>query len=211
MRRLRAGRASRLLGAFTALAIGGIALAACGIATGPSASPISASQFRVRLHSSPPPFKPCQSGCVQIGVFFATRTGRLTAVDRDVPVTAKVSTVIQALLAGPNAADRTIGLETDLGTDIHLRSFAETVKKKSVKLNFTGNFAELSGAQAELAVAQVVYTVTSYLPGVGVTFETVGATIEVPVETGALSDTAVHEGQYSALLTTTAPKTTTTP
>jgi spore germination protein GerM len=214
VRRVAGTGARRVLCSLAAVAIGGLALGACGIPTQPSASPISSSQFQGRLNSGRHTEPPCtQSVCVPVDVYFEAKSGRLTAVGRVVLPHAKIGSVIGALLDGPTAPERADGIESAFGPRIHLLSGTETQRKRTVTLDFTPNFGALSGSKEVLSVAQVVYTVTAYTltavkPDVGVIFELGTAPIEVPVESGALADTAVHEVQYAAMLTTTTPKTT---
>lgn len=205
MRRLR-----RALGPLAAVAAAGLALAACGIPTQPSASPVSARQVKPRNPVSQPTSSPCtKSGCTRVDVFFLVPDGRLRSVTRVVPSPPKATTVIGALLAGPTTSERADGFTTALGNRIRLLSSDQTAKKKTVTLNFNANFGTLSGYRWILGVAQVVSTVTSVMPGAGVIFEIAGAQTEVPLETGRLWTGAVHEVQYASLLTPTTPATTT--
>ena len=204
-------RRRRALGVLGAVLVGGLALSACGIPTQPSASPISGSQSQARL---PPrtPVSPCtKSGCVSVDVFFVTRTAHLAPVGRVVPRDAELDTVIRSLLGGPTAPEQADGITTVLGPAIQLLSATVTNKTKTATLDFNADFEALSGTQEVLGVAQVVYTVTAFMPDAAVTFEIAGFPIEVPVGTGALATTAVHESQYASLRTPTATTPTTTP
>lgn len=206
--RPRACRAPRVLGAIASVATVAVVLSACGVPTQPSALPISTRPTRTRLPDTHP-VEPCtKSGCINVDVYFVMPNGHLSPAARVVPPHVKLTTVVAALLDGPTPPEQVKGVVTALGRGIHL-TFAR-VTGNSVTLDFTADFGALSGAQEVLGVAQVVYTVTSFSPGVGVTFEIAGATIDVPVETGVLWNGPVHESQYAALLTTTTVPTTTT-
>jgi spore germination protein GerM len=195
-----------------ALAAGGLTLGACGIPTQPSASPISAGAPRTRPPTRPT-VSPCtKSGCVTVDVYFVAHTDHLTPVKRVVPRDTKLATVVRSLLYGPTTAEQADGVRTVLGAGIRLLSASVTSKNKVATLNFNTRFFTLFGTQEVLGVAQVVFTVTSVIPGAGVTFEIETGPTEVPVETGALATTiVVHETQYASLRTPTAPTTATTP
>jgi spore germination protein GerM len=198
----------RALGSLCALGVAGLVLSACGIPTQPSATPLSARQIHPRAQVSEPTASPCtKSGCTRVEVFFLAPDGRLQPVDRVVPSPPKTGTVVGALLAGPTTSERSHGLSSALGSRIRLLSSDQTAKKKTVTLNFNANFGTLEGERWILGVAQVVFTVSSIMPGDGVIFEIAGAQTEVPLETGALWTGPVHESQYTALLTTTKPAT----
>lgn len=203
-----------MLGVLGGLALGGLVLGACGIPTQLSASPLSASLSRSHLPGTRPPLSPCtKSGCVSVDVFFVTPTGHLAPAGRVVPRDAKLDTVIRSLLYGPTAPEQAkTGVTTVLNADIRLMSASVTSTKKVATLTFNSAFGTLAGTQQVLGVAQVVYTVSDFLPGTGVVFEITGFPIEVPVQTGALATTAVvHVSQYATLRTTSVPTTTTTP
>jgi spore germination protein GerM len=206
---MRGRRALGALGTIGAVIAGGFALSACGIPMQPSAGPISPNQSQTRPTRQP--VSPCtKSGCISVDVYFVTRTGHLAPAGRVVPRDAKLATVIRALLGGPTVPEQAEGISSVLGAGIQLVSATVTSATKTATLDFNADFGTLSGAQEVLGVAQVVYTVTAFMPGAGVTFEIAGGgPIEVPVETGALVTTAVHESQYALLRTPTVPPTTT--
>ncbi|HTX62547.1 MAG TPA: GerMN domain-containing protein [Acidimicrobiales bacterium] len=195
-----------------AVVAGGLALGACGIPTQPSATPVSKSQSQLHLPPAKPPVSPCtKSGCVSVDVYFVTRSAHLSPVGRVVPRDAKLATVIRSLLGGPTTQEIAGGITTVLGSGIQLLGATTTSATKAATLDFNGDFGTLSGTQEVLGVAQVVYTVSGFMPGAAVTFEIEGVPIEVPVETGLLVATGVHESQYASLRTSTASTTTTTP
>lgn len=201
---------TRTLGVLVALAAAGLALSACGIPTQPTASPISAAQLRSTLPANSQASSPCSPACGNVTVFFVAPGGHVRPESRVVPLPPKVRTVVNALLAGPTESERVkTGISTALASGIRLRSAEETAKKKTVALTFNADFGTLSGTKWVLGVAQVVYTVSSITPGVGVIFEIAGAQTEVPLETGALSTKPVHESEYASLLTAHATTTTT--
>ncbi len=194
----------RSVGALAAAAIGGVMLTACGIPTQPTASPIST---KAPLTVTPRTVNLCTTGCTPVDVFFVARTGHLTALKRVVPPHTGVRDVVEALLGGPTQSERQAGITTALTAGTRLVSVSQTAKKDTVTLDFSADFGTLSGTREVLGVAQVVYTVSAFRPGVGVIFEIAKSQLEVPVETGAFVTGAVHEAQYAAVLTTAAPTT----
>lgn len=210
--RARRGPVAALVAALAALA-SGVALVGCGIPTQRSASPVSPKAFLTRLPVTRPTISPCtKSGCTSVDVYFLAPSGRLSPVSRVVPAHPKISTVIGALLGGPSASDRAKGITTALGSRIRLLKASLTVRRKIATVDFSVNFGTLSGSQLVLGVAQVVYTVTSLLPGRSVNFQIADVQIEVPLQTGRLVTAPVRESQYSSLLTrSTTTATSTTP
>jgi Sporulation and spore germination len=201
-----------MAGAAGVLAAAGCTLAACGIPTQLSASPISASQIRTPLPVTPTTVSPCaKSACTKVDVFFVAPTGRLAPVTRVAPPHPRITTVISALLAGPTASERATGFSTALGAGIKLLSDHQTTRRKLITLNFGIGFETLSGTQEVLGVGQVVYTVDAVNPSYGVIFETDGVAISVPEGTGRFVTGAVRVSEYAGIRTPTLPTTTTAP
>ncbi|MGH9100663.1 MAG: GerMN domain-containing protein [Acidimicrobiales bacterium] len=197
--------------ALMALVVGALVLGACGVPTQPSASPISTGRSHISLPPTRPTVSPCtRSGCVSVDVYFVTTDDYVVPADRVVPRDAELSSVVRSLLSGPTPAEQAKGIRTALGGGIRLLSASVTDGDKIATLNFNTHFFTLSGPQEVLAVAQVVFTVTSVAPDTGVTFQIDGGPIPVPVGTGALATTiVVHASEYASLRTPTRTLTTT--
>ncbi|MCA0145371.1 GerMN domain-containing protein [Blastococcus sp. LR1] len=110
------------------------------------------------------------------------RDDRLEPVFR--PVTpADPRTALDALVAGPTTVEVDGGLSTAL-TPEPLRTSGPSEEDPTVTVSVTRGFSGLVGGGQQLAVAQVVWTVTQF-PGVdGVRFTGDGQALEVPTDDG---------------------------
>lgn len=196
-----------------ALACGGVALAACGIPTEATARALSNVPAKVNepLPVTSTTALPTQAGDVTLTVFFISTDAYLVAEPRYVKPPASVATAIETLLAGPTTHELyTEGLTSALASDIKL---LHTYRVGTVAtVNFTTHFGSLSGNQEVLGVAQVVFTVAGALqPSIGVLFEINGDPIPVPVASGGLTSSPVHESDYASLRPQTSGTRDTTP
>jgi Sporulation and spore germination len=134
---------------------------------------------------------------VPVQIFLIGPTGHLVPVARDVPVSAPdLATLLRALLAGPTDAESAAGLQSALTTQTTV--IGASISGGTATVNLGGAFGQLVGPPQIQAVAQVVFT-ASGLPGVtGVTFELVGAAVDVPVASGAQVPVA-STAQFAAL------------
>jgi hypothetical protein len=134
---------------------------------------------------------------VPVQIFLVGPTGHLVPVARDVPVSAPdLATLLRALLAGPTDAESAAGLQSALTTQTKVIDAG--ISGGTATVNLGGAFGQLVGPPQIQAVAQVVFT-ASGLPGVtGVTFELMGAPVDVPVASGAQVPVA-STAQFAAL------------
>jgi len=158
----RVRRARRVRRALTVVVLTTI-VAGCGIAsdTAPRDIDIAPSDEVGRGNSG-------QVASGEGRVFLVTQDGgggvpsRLVAVDRDVDAEARrgdPSSVLAALLAGPNTAEREAEVTTLLPTDLEV----VTVSNRPggvVVIDLTEPFGELTGQTLVLALAQLVHTVS---------------------------------------------------
>jgi spore germination protein GerM len=175
--------------ALCAVLVGGLALAACGIPTQQQPSTISPS--RVPLHLASPggagtnTTQPNAKSEVQVTVYLLNPDNSLAPVHRFVQVPAPLDSTLTALMGGPTQADENDGLYTAIPSDVAVLS-APPAQGSVVTVNFNEAFGEITGADTELAVAQVVATVVAASkPGTGVLFEIDGQPISVPISSGA--------------------------
>jgi Sporulation and spore germination len=163
-----------------------LALGACGIPIDAGPHPIARGAVPFGLldpssattsTSTPSPI------AVPIPIFLIGTAGRLVSVARDVPVPAPMTTVLDALIAGPSASEAGAGLATAVPPETDVLSAA--ISSGVATVNLAGTFDQLVGQAQIEAVAQIVFTATSQ-PGVhGVAFELEGQPVEVPVAGGA--------------------------
>ena len=171
------------------LLVGGLALAACGIPT--QQEPSSISPGRVPLHLASPggsgttTTQPNAKSEVKVQIYLLNADNALVPLSRYVQVPAPLSSIITAMLGGPTQSDENQGLYTAIPGDVSVLS-VPPAQGSVVTINFNEAFGEITGADAELAVAQVVATVTDATKaGTGVLFEIDGDPISVPIASGA--------------------------
>jgi spore germination protein GerM len=142
---------------------------------------------------------PSPAFTVPVLVYLVDPTAQhLVSSQRLVAPPAQLSAVLDALLAGPTASELALGVQTAISSGV--RVLGASVDGGVATVNFNSAFGQISGPQQVLAVAQVVFTVTSQLtPETGVAFEIGGTPTDVPIATGAQVPGPVHLLQYVAL------------
>ena len=208
---MTARRAWRVLG-LAALSV----TAACGVPTQNAPQVIAKAQVPFHLLDPEAPTTttvttPSPAFTVPVLVYLVNPTSQyLVSSQRLVAPPAQLSAVLDALLAGPTASELALGVQTAFSSGVRVLSAG--VSGGVATVNFNSAFGDITGPEQILAVAQVVFTVTSQLtPETGVTFEIGGTPTNVPVATGAQVPGPVHLLQYAALAppppgsTTTAP------
>jgi len=153
---------------------------------------------------------PSPAFTVPVLIYLVNSTSQyLVSSQRLVAPPAQLSAVLDALLAGPTASELAIGTQTALSSGVSV--LGASVAGGVATVNFNSAFGQITGPQQILAVAQVVFTVTSQLtPETGVTFEISGTPTNVPIATGAQVPGPVHLLQYAALAPPAPGSTTTT-
>jgi spore germination protein GerM len=175
-----------------------LTLAACGVPTQSTPKAISSNRVPFGLLDPRVPVttttQPRQS-LVPVHVFFLSSTLQLVSVERVVYSPAPLSSILTALLAGPDASDAAAGLTTAIPDDVNVLS--AVTQGTLVTVNFNTAFSQISGADAELAVSQVVATVATEIGmGTGVEFEIDGQHTSVPIASGATVPGPVYLLQF---------------
>jgi len=176
----------------------GAAVAACGIPTASSPTPIARSDVPYHLldpavTTTTAPGTPPAVG-VPEQIFLVAPTGHLVAAAREVAVPASLSQVLGALLAGPTATESASGVQSYLtGTGIQA-----TVSEAGgvATVHFSTDPIQVVGPDQTLAIAQVVYTLTQQSGVTGVAFAIGGKPIEVPTAAGAQVAGPVGRADY---------------
>jgi spore germination protein GerM len=182
-------RPHRLRRPLAACALLALLAAGCAIPTQQGPSTIAPSKVPFDLLSPVPPAattttQPKPSSYVPVKVYLLNSNQDLTPVDRVVVSPAPLVSVLDALLAGPTSSDVHQGVSTAIPDDVNVLSALQV--GSLVTVNFNNAFAEISGSDSELAVAQVVATVAGQDGGnVGVIFEIEGQRTSVPIASGA--------------------------
>ena len=187
--------------ALCAVFVGGLALAACGIPTQQQPSTISPS--RVPLHLASPggagtnTTQPNAKSEVQVTVYLLNPDNSLAPVHRFVQVPAPLDSILTALMGGPTQADENDGVYTAIPSDVAVLPAAPP-QGSVVTVNFNDAFGQITGADAELAIYQVVATVVLAQGklGTGVLFEIDGQPTSVPVSSGAEVSGPVYLSQF---------------
>jgi spore germination protein GerM len=179
----------RRRGALCAVLVAGLALAACGIPT--QQQPSSISPSRVPLHLASPggagtsTTQPNAKSEAQVTIYLLNTDSTLAPLHRFVQVPAPLDSIMTAMLAGPTQNEENDGIYTAIPSNVAALSVTPP-QGSVVTVNFNEAFGEITGADTELAVAQVVATVVAAsTPGTGVLFEIDGQPISVPISSGA--------------------------
>jgi len=183
------------------VALTAVVLAACGIPTASSPSPIARSDVPYHLLDPPTTTTTTPGGASAVGVpasiFLVAPSGHLVPAAREVAVPASLTQVVDALLAGPTATESAAGVQSFLSRTGVQVSLATTGGVATV--DFTTDPIQVVGPDQILAIAQVVYSVTQE-PGVtGVDFAIAGKAIEVPTAAGAQVPGPVARADYLTL------------
>ena len=139
-----------------------------------------------------------------VTVYFVSPTHQsLVPAVRSVAPPATLTEVLDVLLAGPTTVELpTRRSPPPSAASVRVRSAA--VSGDVATVDFNSAFGQISGTQQVLAVAQVVYTVTSQLgTTLGVQFEIAGTPVPVPTASGAQVSGPVHLLDYVTLAPTT--------
>lgn len=187
--------------ALCAAMLGGLVILAAGCAVptqrGPSA--IAASQVPFGLLDPAVPSttttQPRPSSQVQVRIFLIGPNEQLEPVERVVDIPAPLTSVITSMLAGPSASEAVQGITTAIPNNVNVLS--TSADSNVVTVDFNAAFGQITGTLAELAVAQVVYTVAAQNGlGTGVIFELDGQRTSVPVANGAQVPGPVYLEQF---------------
>jgi spore germination protein GerM len=124
---------------------------------------------------------------------------RLIARSRVVPSPATASEALGLLLSGPTVPEAAFGVRSAIPAGTSLLGVHLAKGGKAV-VDLSTDFAQTGGADQILAIAQVVYTLTSLPDVVGVSFELAGQPVDVPTADGTLVSGPVGSQDFSALV-----------
>lgn len=173
-------------------------VAGCSIPTQGDPSSIPASKVPFNLLDRHPPTTTTTQpkALVPVQVFFVnSATQQLQAEQRYVASPAPLTSIITAMLQGP-AEDETPGVYTAIPSDVSVLS-ANPAPGNTVVVNMNSAFGQITGVDAELAVGQIVATVTTASGlGNGVVFEIEGQRTSVPIANGSEVNGPVYLIQF---------------
>jgi spore germination protein GerM len=133
---------------------------------------------------------------VTVTIYLLGPTGGLVPRSRVVQVPAPLKSILTALFAGPDQTEATLFYGTAIPTDVSVISVR--MQGSVVTVNLNEAFGEITGTNTELAVAQVVATVTAQSGDstTGVIFEIDGEQTSVPIASGAQVSGPVYLLQF---------------
>jgi spore germination protein GerM len=181
-----------------AMTLGAVGLAACGIPTSASPTPIAKSDvpFHLLNPSTPPTVASTVPAAASVPetIFLVAPSQTVFPVIRQLQSPATLSEVLGALLEGPTSVESKFGLQS-------FRTGAKTTVKATVvdgiaTVDFTSDPVQIVGNDQTLAIAQVVYTATQQPGVVGVLFQSAGQPIEVPTASGSQVPGPVNRNSY---------------
>jgi hypothetical protein len=186
------------------LALGALAVlvAACGIPVSNQASVVPSRNVPFRL-TSPTLHSVTTTTLLPaptvVEPIYLTKNGdSLVVASRNVAVPAGLVAVVDALLAGPTAAETAQGLTSAIPSSARLEG--ASIAGSTATLVMSPSFTSISGANQVLAVGQLVLTVTRQ-PGVSSVAFMVGTSpVSVPTVSGASTTAPVTAAQYASLL-----------
>ena len=189
----------RRSGLVAALVLAGVVAAGCGIPTEKTPSAIAPSHVPFGLLSPHLPTttttQPRPSSLVPVKVFMLGKGGDLQSVQRVVVSPAPLTAVLSALLAGPTSSEAAAGITSTIPNNV--RVLSASVQDNVVTVNFNSAFGQIPGTATELAVSQVMATVTAQVGlGAGVLFQIEGQHTSVPIADGATVPGPVFLLQY---------------
>jgi spore germination protein GerM len=186
------------------VAMGAVALGACGVPLGGSPTVIANSQVNPSALAPPP--TTVQQG-TQTFIYLIAASGTPAAVPLLVPPEqcSNFESLLSRLVQGPDSEQETGGFSTAIpvGTEV-LSVTPRTATSKlgtgPITVDFNDSFGEVAGAGQVLAIEQIVHTIDVLVPfgQVQVLFEIDGQPIEVPVGSGAQVPRPVTSSDYSA-------------
>ena len=181
------------------LAVLAVAILAAGCAIPTQGDPSTMSASKVPFHLLDPHLPtttttvPKPTSYVPVKVFFfnSNQNNALTPSPRVVAAPAPLTAIITSLLSGPTQADAAKGLSTAIPGNVAVLS--ATAQANIVTVNMNAAFGAITGISIELAVAQIVATVSSENGfNTGVLFEIDGQRVSVPIANGSQVNDPVY-------------------
>lgn len=137
-----------------------------------------------------------QSGARDIVVFLA-KNGRLVRAERKLAPPVTFERLLDKLAQGPTPSEVATGTRSALPDGESFQSV--TLNGGTATVDLSPPFTALSGSDQLLALAQIVFTLTSR-PGIGqVQFTLGGAAIDIPRANGSLTPSPVSRDDYATL------------
>lgn len=205
MRPLRRPRPLRAAGAAAVVASLALLATSCGVPIQSTATRLPSGVAVSQPTSSTTTTAPYTT---TIKIWWMVTYAHVAVVTRQVPK-ATLTAAVQALLTGPSQLQMDSGYQTALGTVTLVR--AVSVASHVATVDFTRKFGNIAGTFGALAVAQVVFTITTNATTVDeVQFQINGKDVGVPLPSGAVANGPAQPARYETLKATGPVSTTTT-
>ncbi len=183
-----------------ALVILGLAAASCAIPTQsvPSAIPANRIPFHLENPRLPPPTT-TPPASVPVKIYLLGPNRRLVAESRLVDFPAPLKSVVFQLLQGPTQKEGRAGIKTAIPGNVRVvAADVAGTPNEIATVEFNEAFSQIPASEAELAVAQVVFTVVAETSlNTGVLFQIDGVTIPVPVPNATPVTGPVYISQFA--------------
>lgn len=171
-----------------------IVLAGCGIPIDDRSRPLAGDEIPSSVPVAPPPAPPAGELNLSLELFLI-RGSQLAAVSRQVPMPLTADKALTEIVRGPTPLERGRGLRSALPRSVRLLG---TVAHDVPLIDVTESLTGVDGEEQILALAQLVFTLTS-LPGVnGVSFARDGRPVEVPTGDGELKGGPLRRQDFAA-------------
>jgi spore germination protein GerM len=183
--------------------LAGGALAGCGVPLDAGPHRLAAGDLPLGLTAAPTttttgagPPSPRAAAVIQV---YLVAHDRLIARSRVVPSPATASEALGLLLDGATVPEAAFGVRSAIPAGTSLLGVHQ-IRGGRATVDLSTDFAQTGGADQILAIAQVVYTLTSLPDVVGVSFELAGQPVDVPTADGTLVSGPVGSQDFAALV-----------
>jgi Sporulation and spore germination len=181
------------------VALGALALSSCTLVS-PNATPVHIPKSKVSLSLLNPTIPGTNGASVRFitqPVYIVDATGQLSASSRIVPTPPALATVVEQLLLGPSAIERSVGDSSALPKSLVL--VTAHIDSGVGYLNFATSLDSLSHAKQLLAVGQLVLTAYDVGATKGIVIEVAGVVQPLLTPSGKRR-TLVTQGDFLSLL-----------
>ncbi len=183
----------------TLVTLGALALSSCTLVS-PNAKPVPIAKSKVGLQLLSPTIPGTNGAHVRFNtqpVYIVDASEQLAPSSRIVPTPAALSTVIEQLLLGPSAIEKSIGDSSALPTNLVLVS--ASIHHQVGYLNFATSLRSLARAKELLAIGQLVLTAYGVGATKGIVIKVAGVIQSLPTPSGT-SLRLVTQQDFQSLL-----------
>ncbi len=177
-------------------------VAACGVRGQSRPTEVAADDVPFSLVEQPQQTAPGDNAPQRVSLYFLGPDG-LVAIERPIPETATPALALRELLAGPLPAERASGTTSALVSRSAAR--LESVRDRVAHVSLSSGFRDSAIGNQPAALAEIVYTLTSFAEVDQVSFSIDGEEVPVPKPDGTLTDRPVDRDDYVAVVSDASP------